>query len=151
MPFHTKAYRWLLAVSLSFGCADFNYTVWPSILGSEKDGPGLPRYLDKRESELAVGDTESIMRLAVRDALTILGFSQAALDSSVVTATRPFTMGFVCGIGGETLYLEIVRIDGRIEIVKVVSYKTFPYPSSTRFFDDKFIDLLRQLLERTDA
>ncbi len=133
-------------VLLSTGCADFNFSVWPSILNAMDDGAGLPKYLGKHQSTVTIDRTPPELRNAYRDALLILGFADIRHYDNVFLGDRKFIMGFVCGVGGETLYVKTEHLAGDAYSVTVVSYKRFPYPASTRFLDEDFIDILLQLL-----
>ena len=139
----------LTSALLVSGCADFNFAVWPSILGSKIDSPGAPRYLGKHESRLQLDDAGPQTGPTVRDALSILGFTEIQIDQNLVTAKRPFIIGFVCGVGGETLSVRSILHADETQSLDVVSYKTFPYPSSTRFLDEEFLDLFTQLSNRS--
>jgi hypothetical protein len=131
---------------LLVGCADFNFATQISILGAMNDGPGLPKYLGKHQSSMTVNGTPSELQNAYRDALLILGFSDIREADNVIRGDRGFIIGFVCGVGGETLHLTTEHLVGDQYYVRVVSYKRFPYPVSTRFLDEDFRDILVQLL-----
>ena len=128
------------------GCADFDFSIRPSIFNAKKDGPGLPKYLDKHESVVLVNGTHSKLLDAERDALLMLGCSHIREDDNTFRGDRPFITGFVCGVGGETLYVTSDQLRENGYAVRVVSYKRFPYPEATRFLDQDFCDLLVQLL-----
>jgi|SRR5665213_560260 len=131
---------------LLVGCADFDFSAHPSILNAKKDGPGLPKYLDKHQSTVLINATHTRLLEAQRDALLILGCSDISQAGDSLRGDRPFIMGFVCGVGGETLCVTTDQpIEGRYRI-SVVSYNRFPYPEATRFLDGDFRDLLVQLL-----
>jgi hypothetical protein len=132
---------------LMTGCADFDFSVRPSFLDTKRDGPGLPRYLDKRESVALINaTTHSRLLDAERDALLMLGCSNVREEGNTFRGDRPFIMGFVCGVGGETLYVTTDQFTEDSYSVRVVSYKRCPYPEATRFLDGDFRDLLVQLL-----
>ncbi len=134
-------------VLLTTGCADFNFSVWPSILNATDAGAGSPKHLGRHQSTLTIEATRSELRNAYQDALLILGFSDIRHHDNVVAGDRRFIMGFVCGVGGETLSMKTEHVAGDRYSVTVVSYKKFPYPSSTRFLDEDFLDVLVQLLD----
>lgn len=128
------------------GCADFDFSAHPSILNARKDGPGFPKYLDKRRSTVLINATPVRLLAAQRDALLILGCSNIRQVGDSLLGDRPFIMGFVCGVGGETLCVTTDQItDGRYRL-GVVSYNRFPYPAAPRFLDGDFCDLVVQLL-----
>lgn len=131
---------------LLVGCADFDFSVRPSFLDAKRDGPGLPKYLEKRQSVVVINATHSKLLEAQRDALLMLGCSSMRQESNTFRGDRTFIMGFVCGVGGETLYVTTDQLAEDKYFVSVVSYKRFPYPEATRFLDGDFRDLLVQLL-----
>ena len=131
---------------LLVGCADFDFSAHPSILNAKKNGPGLPKYLDKRQSIVLINATHTRLLEAQRDALLILGCSNISQAGDSLRGDRPFIMGFVCGIGGETLYVTTDQFTKGSYRIGVVSYNRFPYPEATRFLDCDFRDLLVQLL-----
>jgi hypothetical protein len=128
------------------GCADFSFSTQPSILNARRDGPGLPKYLDKHQSLVVVDGTRSKLVDANRDTLLMLGCSQIREDDNSFRGDRAFIPGFVCGIGGETLYVTTDQLTENRYSVRVVSYKRFPYPAAPRFLDEDFCDILVQLL-----
>jgi hypothetical protein len=129
------------------GCADFDFSVRPSFFDTERDGPDLPRYLDKRQSVVVINaTTHSKLSDAERDALLMLGCSHIREEGNTFRGDRRFIMGFVCGVCGETLYVTTDQLTENSYFVRVVSYKRFPYPEATRFLDGDFRDLLVQLL-----
>jgi len=131
---------------LLVGCADFDFSVRPSIFNAKKDGPGLPKYLDKHQSVVMFNGTRSELLHAQRDALLMLGCSDIREGDNTFRGDRAFIPGFVCGVGGETLYVTSDQLRENRYSVRVVSYKRFPYPEATRFLDGDFCDLLVQLL-----
>ena len=137
-------------IFLLAGCADFDFSIRPSILNSKKDGPDLPRYLGKHESVVVVRGTRSELLNAQRDALLILGCSDIREDVYTFRGDRSFVPGIVCGVGGETLYVTTEPMSGNRYSVSVVSYKRYPFPAGPRFLDEDFCDLLEQLLGRQD-
>ena len=128
------------------GCADFSLSPYPSILNARRDGPGLPKYLDKHQSVVLVNGTHSKLLDAQRDALLMLGCSDIRENDNTFRGDRAFIPGFVCGVGGETLYVTSDQLRENRYCVRVVSYKRFPYPAAPRFLDGDFCDLLVQLL-----
>jgi hypothetical protein len=137
----------LCLLPLLVGCADFDFSVRPSFLDTQRDGPDLPRYLDKRESVTFINSTtHSRLVDAERDALLMLGCSKIREEGNTFRGDRPFIIGFVCGVGGETLYVTTEQVAENSYSVHVVSYKRCPYPEATRFLDGDFRDLLAQLL-----
>jgi hypothetical protein len=128
------------------GCADYDFSVNPSILGAKKDGPGLPKYVDKHESVVTVSATRVEILNAHRDALLILGCSNIREHSNTFRGDRTFVPGFACGVGGETLHVRTEALAENRYSVRIVSYKRFPYPAATRFLDGDYGDLLLQLL-----
>ena len=134
---------------LFMGCADYDFSGSPSILGAKKDGPGLPKYLDKHESVVTVRATHSEMLNAHRDALLILGCSDIRELGNTFRGDRTFVPGFACGVGGETLHVRTDELAENRYSVRIVSYKRFPYPAATRFLDGDYGDLLVQLLSHS--
>jgi hypothetical protein len=128
------------------GCADFQFAAQPSILNARRDGPGLPKYLDKHESVVMVNGTHSELLNAHRDALLMLGCSDIRELNNTFRGDRTFVPGFACGVGGETLHVRTDQLTENRYSIRVVSYKRFPYPAATRFLDGDFCDILVQLL-----
>jgi hypothetical protein len=131
---------------LLVGCADFNVHTHPSIFGAKKDGPDLPKYLDKHQTVVVVKGTRSELLSAHRDALLMLGCSDIREYDNTFRGDRTFIPGFACGVGGETLHVTTDQLTENRYSVRVVSYKRFPYPVATCFLDGDFCDLLLQLL-----
>ena len=131
---------------LLVGCADFDSSVRPSFLDAKSDGPGLPKYLEKRQSVAVISTTHARLLAAQRDALLMLGCSGICQNSNTFRGDRAFIIGFVCGVGGETLYVTANPLAHDKYFVSAVSDKRFPYPEATRFLDADFRDLLVQLL-----
>lgn len=132
------------------GCSDFNLFNQPSLLYTRRDGPGLPRYLDKRQSSVVVDVTRSKLPDACRDALLILGCSKIDENKNTFRGDRAFMLGFDCGVGGETLYVTTDQLTENKYLVQVVSYKRFPYPAAPRFLDADFCDILVQIVYDPD-
>lgn len=131
---------------LLVGCADFDVSVRPSFLDAKSDGPGLPKYLDKHQSFVLINASHSRLLEAQRDALLLLGCSAIRQKGNTLRGDRAFIMGFVCGVGGETLSVTTDQLAENRYSVSVVSYKRLPYPEAPRFLDGDFRDLLVQLL-----
>jgi hypothetical protein len=128
------------------GCADFDFSGSPSIFGAQKDGPNLPKYLDKHQSVVMVNGTRSELLNAHRDALLMLGCADIRELNNTFRGDRTFVPGFACGVGGETLHVTTEQLTETNYSVRAVSYKRFPYPAAPRFLDGDFCDLLVQLL-----
>ena len=94
-----------------------------------------------------VSGTRSELSNAQRDALLMLGCSDIREDENTFRGDRTFVPGFICGVGGETLYVRTAQLTENRYSVRVVSYKRFPYPAATRFLDGDFCDILVQLLD----
>jgi len=134
------------------GCADFSLfslPAQPSLFDARRDGPGLPMYLDKRQSVLVVEGTRTRVLNACRDALLILGCSKIHEDGNTFQADRTFIPGFVCGVGGESFHVTADQLAENRYLVRIVSYKGFPYPAAPRFLDRDFSDIIVQLLSDT--
>ena len=118
----------------------------PSLLYVKRDGPGLPRYLDKHQSSVVVNVTGPDLSDTCRDALLMLGCSKIHQNKNTFRGDRAFILGFDCGVGGETLYITTDQLRENRYLVQVVSYKRFPYPAAPRFLDADFCDILIQIL-----
>jgi hypothetical protein len=133
-------------VFLLAGCADYDFSSRLSILDAKRDGPGLPKYLDKRQTIVRVNGTQTDLINAYRDAMLMLDCAKIVENKDAVRGDRKFVWGFACGVGGETLHVTTEELKENHYSVRVVSYKRFPYPAATRFLDRDFCDILVQIL-----
>ena len=142
---------WTLSLlAIVSGCAALEEDARLSILEKWDDGPGLPSYLDKREHSVRVAGSRVDVELACKDSLWMLGCSEVREDLNGFIGERRFIPGFVCGSGGETLYVTMKPLDLRAFSVTAVCYKRYPYPASSRFLDETFCDLLAQILTQQE-
>jgi hypothetical protein len=140
--------RAILALFLLLaGCGNPAFSSRLSILHARLDGPGTPRYLDKRESSVELNHPFPAVKRASANALAILGCSKISEDRVALRGDRAFTLGFACGVGGETLCVTIEPTGREACSVHVVSYKRFPYPAAPQFLDAEYLALLQNLLD----